>query len=98
MKVLSFPRSSLEEDLKQADIVFGEHSVAMIDGAFKNIPFASVNLTTRRDLFCGLTEMGFTSCNSADDIVKLIHEITTAEYQEKYLQAVKNYNEMTDKE
>ena len=98
MKVLSFPRSSLEEDLKQADIIFGEHSVAMIDGAFKNIPFASVNLTTRRDLFCGLTEMGFTSCKSVDDIVKVINEIITPEYQKRYLQAVKNYNEMTDKE
>ena len=98
MKVLSFPRSSLEEDLKQADIVFGEHSVSMIDAAFKNIPFASVNLTTRRDLFCGLTEMGFTSCKSADDIIKVINGISTPEYQKAYLQAVKNYNEMTDKE
>lgn len=98
MKVLSFPRSSLEEDLKQADIVFGEHSVSMIDAAFKNIPFASVNLTTRRDLFCGLTEMGFTNCKSTDDIIKVINDISSLEWQKEYLQAVKNYNEMTDKE
>lgn len=97
MKVLSFPRSSLEEDLKQADIVFGEHSVSMVDAAFKNIPFASVNLTTRRDLFCGLTELGFTSCKSAEDIIKVINNISTPEYQAKYLQAVKNYNDMTDR-
>lgn len=98
LKVLSFPRSSLEEDLKQADIVFGEHSVSMIDAAFKNIPFASVNLTTRRDLFCGLTEMGFTSCKSADDIVRVINSMTMPEYQKDYLQAVQKYNAMTDKE
>lgn len=97
MKLLSFPRSSLEEDLKQADIVFGEHSVSMIDAAFKNIPFASVNLTTRRDLFCGLTELGFTSCKSADDIIKVINDISINGYQQKYLQAVKKYNEMTDR-
>lgn len=96
MKVLSFPRSSLEEDLKQTDIVFGEHSVSMIDAAFKNIPFASVNLTDRRDLFCGLTEMGFTSCKSVDDIIRVINQMPTSEYQKKYLQAVKKYNEMTD--
>ena len=97
MKVLSFPRSSLEEDLNQVDIVFGEHSVSMVDAAFKNIPFASVNLTTRRDLFCGLTELGFTSCKSVDDIITVINEMSTPKYQHEYLQAVKNYNEMTDK-
>ena len=84
--------------MKKADIVFGEHSVSMIDGAFKNIPFASVNLTDRRDFACGLTELGFPNCKNADDIVKVIQEFTTPEYQKKYLQAVKNYNEMTDKE
>ena len=98
MKVLSFPRSSLEEDLKQADIVFGEHSVSMIDAAFKKIPFASINLTARRDLFCGLTEMGFTSCKSVDDIIAVINGISSPEYQEGYLQAVKKYNDMTDEE
>ena len=96
MKVLSFPRSSLEEDLKKADIVFGEHSVSMIDGAFKNIPFASVNLTTRRDLFCGLTELGFPNCKNADDIVDFIKNISDKKYQVKYLEAVNRYNKMTD--
>ena len=49
--ILSFPRSSLKEDLSKADIVFGEHSVSMIDAAFEKIPFSSVNLTNRRNLF-----------------------------------------------
>lgn len=96
MKVLSFPRSSLEEDLKKADIVFGEHSVSMIDGAFKNIPFASVNLTDRRDFACGLTELGFPNCKNADDIVDFIKNISDKKYQAKYLEAVNRYNKMTD--
>lgn len=98
MKVLSFPRSSLEEDLELADIVFGEHSESMIDAGFKGIPFASVNLTTRRDFACGLTEMGFANCKSVDEICEFIEKISSTVYQEKYLQAVHKYNEMTDKE
>lgn len=96
MKVLSFPRSSLEEDLEKADIVFGEHSVSMIDGAFKNIPFASVNLTTRRDLFCGLTELGFPNCKTADDIVDFINNISDKSCQAIFLEAVNRYNKMID--
>ena len=46
-----FPfRSTLDEDLTTADFVFGEHSISMIDAAFKKgIPFSSVNLTKRRN-------------------------------------------------
>ncbi|MBR4325175.1 MAG: hypothetical protein IKP73_06585, partial [Bacteroidales bacterium] len=95
-KVLSFSRSSLEEDLKQADIVFGEHSVSMIDGAFKKIPFASVNLTDRRDLACSLTDMGFPHCKSVDEIISVIKNFSESDFQQKYLTAVKKYNEMTD--
>ncbi len=94
--VLSFSRSSLEEDLKEADIVFGEHSVSMIDAAFDKIPFASVNLTTRRDLACGLTELGFPHCKTVDDIATLLEKITQPNFQKNYCEAVKNYNMMTD--
>ena len=98
LKVLSFPRSSLEEDLKQADMVFGEHSVAMIDAAFKRIPFASVNLTDRRDLCCSLSDMGFPHCKSVEDIVSLIRKYSDNGFQKEYNDAVKEYNKMTDRE
>lgn len=96
--ILSFPRSSLEEDLKDADIVFGEHSVSLLDGAFKKIPFASVNVTNRRDLFCGITEMGFPHCSGAEDIIKLINEYGTDSFKLKYSRAIKKYNEMTNED
>ena len=96
--ILSFSRNSLEEDLKQADIVFGEHSVSMIDAAFDKIPFASVNLTDRRDLACGLTELGFPHCKSADDIASLLVQITQPNFLKDYCEAVRKYNEMTDSE
>lgn len=91
---LSFSRSSLEEDLKKADFVFGEHSISMIDAAFKKIPFASVNMTKRRDFFVGISDFGFPHCTSIDDIEKVIESISTETFQQGYLKAINNYNEM----
>lgn len=96
--VLSFKRSSFEEDLKDVDIVLGEHSVAMIDAGFKNIPFASCNMTGHRDFFEDITNLGFPHCESIDEIVALLKTLTTPEFKSSYAQAIKNYNEMTDKE
>ena len=95
---LTFQRSSLEEDLKNADIVFGEHSISMIDAAFKKIPFASVNLSKRRNFYSDITDMGFWHCKSIEDIENVIDNISSLEEQEKILNAVKNYNQMTDME
>lgn len=96
--ILSYKRSSFEEDLKDVDVVFGEHSISMIDAAFMNILFASVNVTGRRDFFCGISSMGFPHCESIDEIVNLLKSVTTPEFKASYEQAIKNYNEMTDKE
>ena len=96
--VLSFKRSSFEEDLKGVDIVFGEHSVAMIDAGFKGIPFASCNMTGHRDFFEDITKLGFPHCESIEDIVNLLRSLSTPEFRISYEQAIKNYNEMTDKE
>lgn len=96
--VLSYKRTSFEEDLKDVDVVFGEHSISMIDAAFKNILFCSVNVTGRRDFFKGITAMGFPHCESIDAISNLLKSINTPAFKEKYEQAVKNYNEMTDRE
>ena len=96
--VLSYKRSSFEEDLKDVDIVFGEHSVAMIDAGFKGIPFASCNMTGHRDFFEDITKLGFPHCESIDEIANLLRSLTTPEFKASYEQAIKNYNEMTDRE
>ena len=72
--ILSFPRSSLESDLMNADLVFGEHSISMIDGCLKNIPFVSVNLTKRRNFLEGITKFGFPHCETVDSIQKIINK------------------------
>lgn len=96
--VLSYKRSSFEEDLKDVDIVFGEHSVSMIDAGFKNILFASCNVTGHRNFWEDITKLGFPHCESVDDIANLLKSITTPEFKDSYGQAVNNYNEMTDRE
>lgn len=95
---LTFPRSSLEEDLKRADFVFGEHSISMIDAAFKRIPFASCNLTNRRNFFCGINELGFPCCTSQDSIEMLLMTNLNESFRKAYHIAVGNYNKMTDEE
>lgn len=92
----TFSRSSLEEDLKAADIVFGEHSVSMIDGGFMGIPFCSINMSNRRNFFQNMNDLGFPSCNTVDDICNLLDSYTHPGFQEKYQNAINNYNNMTD--
>ena len=96
--VLSYKRSSFEEDLQNVDIVLGEHSVAMLDAGFKNILFASCNMTGHRNYFEDITKLGFPHCESVDEIANLLRNITSPEFKASYEQAIKNYNEMTDKE
>lgn len=93
---LSYKRSSFEEDLEGVDIVFGEHSIAMIDAAFKNVLFSSCNVTGHRNFFEDITNLGFPHCESIEEIAVLIKRLTTKEFLECYNKAVKNYNEMTD--
>lgn len=94
----SYKRSSFEEDLNGVDIVFGEHSISQIDAAFKKILFCSVNVTGRRDLFAGISEMGFPHCESEEEICKFLRELTTETFRTGYDMAIKNYNNMTDHE
>ena len=96
--VLSYKRSSFEEDLKDVDLVFGEHSVSMIDAGFKDIIFASCNVTGHRNFFEDITKLGFPHCESVEEIVTLIKQVTSSEFKASYEKAIANYNEMTDKE
>lgn len=96
--VLSYKRSSFEEDLTDVDIVFGEHSVSMLDAGFKNIILASCNVTGHRNFWEDITKLGFPHCESIDEIANLIRSVTTEEFKQSYDNAIANYNEMTDKE
>lgn len=92
--IVSHKRSSLESDLNDADIVFGVHSISMIDGAMKGIPFASVNLSGRRNLWKGITDLGFPHCEDIESISKIIDSICTSDFKTNYLKSVENYNKI----
>ena len=87
------PAKSMTEDIKKSDIVFGEHSIAMIDAAEKGKMFASVNVTGRRNLFVNYTRLGFTHLTNLQQIVDFIDGLTKNKMQTKqYNQSVKVYN------
>lgn len=95
---LTFSRNSLNEDLKNSDIVFGEHSISMIDAAMQGILFCSVNVTQRRNLFDSISDMGFPHCESVSEIQNVIDSIGTQEFKIKYEKAIIEYNKMTERE
>lgn len=95
--VVSHKRSSLEADLKESDLVFGVHSISMVDGAMEGIPFASINMSGRRNLFQSITDLGFPHCESVDEIANVIESFNTVNFQQKYIQAVDNYNSIISK-
>lgn len=94
--VVSHKRSSLESDLEDVDLIFGVHSVSMLDGAMKCIPFASINLSGRRNLFEGITELGFPHCESEADIIAVFENINKQSFQLAYNKAIEKYNNITE--
>ena len=90
--VVSHNKSSLEEDLKDSDFVFGVHSISMIDAALKKIPFSSVNLSGRRNLWKSITDLGFPHCEDVESIAVILRSTLKKEFQNNYLKAVNNYN------
>ncbi len=95
---LSIPRYSLDTDLKDADLVIGEHSVSILDAGFKRIPFASFNVTGRRNFFCGISDMGFPHFESVDTLKDFIDHFSSSEVIKSYQDAVKSYNNMINRE
>lgn len=92
--VVSHKRSSLDEDLKDVDFIFGVHSVSMLDGALKGIPFASVNLSGRRNLWKGISDLGFPHCESDEEIANVIDSVMNSDFQINYLKAIDIYNKI----
>lgn len=95
---LTHSRSSLAEDIRDADIVFGDHSVSMIDAAMEKTVFSSINVMKRQNLFASMTELGFPHCESVDEIVEFISRVESGEYRDSYEHAVDEYNKMIDEE
>jgi len=92
--LLGISHSSLEQDLKEADMVFGEHSYSMIDAALKGKLFVSINLTNRRNFFHNYSKLGFPHLNSVQELISFIEDIQISSTRiiERYNKAVLRYN------
>lgn len=93
---LHIPASSFSQDIKEADLVLGEHSIAMIDAAAEGKIFASVNLSNRRDLFESFSKLGFTNLTSRNEIIQYIQKLcnkkTSQPILRRHNRAVIKYN------
>jgi len=90
---LSTKPTSINDELKEADIIFGDHSQAIINAAIKGKIFASVNLSSRTEFFCNYTRLGFPLLKSSNDIIDFIKGLeSSTETIKKFNQAVNLYN------
>ena len=66
----------------------------MIDGAMERIPFASVNLSGRRNLWQGITDLGFPHCEDVESIARVIESVMDKDFQANYINAIERYNKI----
>ncbi len=95
---LTYSRDSLSNDIKNADIVFGDHSVSMLDAGMEGTIFCSINVRKQEDFFKSMTDLGFKSCASASEICDFIDSVSDGSYLESYIEAINRYNNMIDEE
>lgn len=90
---LSRKPTSINEEIEEADIVFGDHSQAIINAGMKGKIFASVSLSRRTEFFCNYTRLGFPFMKSAGEIINFIKGLEiSAEVIKKFNQSVDLYN------
>ena len=94
--VCSHSRNSFEKDLEGVDLVLGVHSIAQIDAALKSIPFATVNLSGRRNLFKSISDLGFPYCENYEMVESIIENIETQSFKDNYIKAVNLYNKVIE--
>lgn len=92
--VCSHNRNSFEKDLENVDLVLGVHSIAQIDAALKKIPFATVNLSGRRNLFKSISDLGFPYCENIEMVESIIKNIETQSFKDNYIKAINLYNKV----
>jgi len=85
--------TTITDEINGADIVFGDHSQAMLTAAKKGKIIASVSLTRRCEFFSDYTNLGFPILRSTDEIINLVKSLeTSSQAIKKYNRAVNLYN------
>jgi len=66
--ILYVPPSSVADEIKKADLVFGEHSYSMIDAAMTGKLIASVLIADRTNYFSNYSKLGFQHLESSVEL------------------------------
>ena len=87
---LSRKPKSVNKEIEEADIIFGDHSQAIINAGMKGKIFASVNLSRHTEFFYNYARLGFPLMKSADEIINFIKGIETS------TRIIKKFNKSID--
>jgi hypothetical protein len=71
-KQVSRKSSSIQGEIADAEVVFGDHSQTMIIAARQGKIMASVNVSRRESLFSSFSYYGFPCLQTADDVINFI--------------------------
>ena len=85
--------TTITDEINGADIVFGDHSQAMLTAAKKGKIIASVSSARRCVFFSDYTNLGFPILRSGDEIINFVKSLeTSTKTVENYNRAVNLYN------
>ena len=91
---LSLPPTTINDDIKNSDIIFGDHSQAMITAAQGKKIIASVSLARRTEFFSSYSRLGFPVLRSCEGIVDFIKKAEgDPDFLRSYNGAIHRYNE-----
>ncbi|MBT3393563.1 MAG: hypothetical protein HN411_00420 [Waddliaceae bacterium] len=91
---VSMAPTTIKEEMKTSDIIFGDHSQTLLTSAQQGKIIASVSLVKRKEFFYDYTNIGFPILRSAEDISDFINKVENDKnFVEEYNKAVKRYNE-----
>lgn len=92
---LSRKSTTIQEEVNKTNIIFGEHSQSLINGARNKKLFGSVNITNRRSIFKIYDDLGFPHFKSHQEIISFIKDFeVSAGNAMMYNNSVDRFNSM----
>lgn len=93
-KHLSVEPTTINDDINSADIVFGDHSQALLTAVQRKKIIASVSLANRKEFFYNYTKLGFPILRSSEDMVFFIKRVENdSDFIDVYNKSIKHYND-----
>lgn len=93
-KQLSVKPTTINDDINSADIVFGDHSQALITAMQRKKIIASVSCANRKEFFYDYTKLGFPILRSSEDMISFIKKVKVEPYFiDDYNKSIKLYND-----